>query len=219
MHRFTRTALLAAGSLLVLGTRTAAGQEVPAPPADTTATAPVAPPKPAGPVVRRWGFDLVTGAIDGVAAQNAGTGDRLWGAQFSLGITAYRVLSVTGDFGIVGMSDEAPFTQETNQGSKTSGVAAGMGTLALGLRTPPVGTRNVDVSAGVSAGATWLHVTRTITYCADCHGEDVELGAGEFVEPGLHITSGRRGISARYRMYGSGSDVQDALMIGLTGTF
>jgi len=219
MHRFTRTALLAAGSLLVLGTRTAAGQEVPVPPADTTATAPAAPPKPAGPIVRRWGFDVITGAIDGVAAENAGTGNRLWGAQFSLGITAYRVFTVNGDFGIVGMSDEAPFSQETNQGERSSGVAAGMASLAVGLRTPPVGARNMAVSAGVNAGASWLDVNRTITQCIDCHGEDVQIRAGEFVEPGVHLSWGRGGISARYRMYGSGSDVQDAMMIGLTGTF
>jgi len=216
----TTLACLAAGCLLALPAGAASAQVVPAdssPPAPIGA--PVAAPKPAGPIVRRWGFDLITGAIDGVAAENAGTGSRLWGAQFSLGITAYRVLTVSGDFGIVGMSDEARFSQETNQGERSSGVAAGMATLAVGLRTPPVGARNVAVSAGVSAGASWLDVNRTITQCIDCHGEDVQIRAGEFVEPGLHVTSGRRGISARYRMYGGASDVQDALMIGLTGTF
>jgi hypothetical protein len=221
MRSSTKIALFAMACLLAPGTRTAAAQVGIPPDSATMAARPVTAPRPAGPIVRRWGFDLVTGAIDGTAAEQAGTGSRLWGAQVSLGITAHRVLTVTGDFGIVGMSDEAAFTQETNQGSKTSGVAAGMGSLALGLRTPPLslGARDAAISAGASAGATWLHVTRTITNCSNCHGEDVELGAGTFVEPGVHLTSGRRGISARYRLYGGGSDVQDALMIGLTGTF
>jgi hypothetical protein len=72
---------------------------------------------------------------------------------------------------------------------------------------------------GVGAGNTWLNVNRDITNCPTCHSEDVELGAGTFWEPGVHVTRGRPGISARYRMYRDDSDVRDALMIGLTGVF
>ena len=81
--------------------------------------------------------------------------------------------------------------------------------LAVGGKAPAA------VSAGVNAGYALLHVTRTITNCADCHGEDVPLRAGAFWETGLEVSPGRRwGISARYRTYQGRSDLRDALMIG-----
>jgi hypothetical protein len=214
----TKLACLAAGSLLVLSAGAASAQETA--PADTPAVS-VPAERPARKIERRYGFDLLTGAIEPGAAETAGTGDRLYGAQFSVGIIAYRVLSVSGDFGIVGMRDEAQFTQETNMGKRSSGVAAGMATLAVGLRTPPLGLgiRDAAVSAGVSAGRSWMDVNRDIGNCMDCHAEDVRLAAGEFWEPGVHLTWGRHGISARYRSYHGTSDVRDALMIGLTGSF
>ncbi|MET0396860.1 MAG: hypothetical protein ABW277_08565 [Longimicrobiaceae bacterium] len=167
--------------------------------------------------IEKWsGFDLLTSAVADGAAGDAGTGTRAYGAQLRLGLAAFRVLTVSTDLGIVGMSDEREFTQETTHGEMTSGVAAGVGTLALGLRTPPLPVGGTStVSAGVNAGYALLHVTRTITNCADCHGEDVPLRAGAFWETGLEVSPGRRwGISARYRTYQGRSDLRNALMVG-----
>ena len=47
-------------------------------------------------------------------------------------------MNVSRRAGSLMMSDEYAFTQETTHGEKTSGVAAGMGSLALGVRTPPL---------------------------------------------------------------------------------
>lgn len=172
------------------------------------------------PLQKRVGFDLLTSGIEPQAALLAGTGERAFGGQLTLGVTAWRVLDVSGDFGVIGMKDEAQFSQPTTGGEKSSGVAAGVLSLAAGLRTPPLrmGTDPATLSAGVSAGRTWMDVNRTIDRCMDCHGEDVEISAGGFWEPGLHATRGRGGLSARYRMYTEG-DLQDALMLGYTWRF
>ncbi|HEX8318417.1 hypothetical protein [Longimicrobium sp.] len=167
------------------------------------------------------GMDLITSAINPIAADSAGVGHRAFGLQISGSIIAYRMLSLSAEGGIVGMSDEAAFTQETNQGEKTSGVAGGIGTLSAGVRTPPLsmgGAKPVVLTAGVNAGHSFLHVTRTITNCADCHGEDVSLRAGSFWEPvvTLGLGSGAGAVSARYRTYLGGSDFDDALMVGVS---
>jgi hypothetical protein len=165
----------------------------------------------------RIGFDLLTSSIKPVAADSAGIGSRAWGAQVTGSLIAFRVLSLNAEGGIIGVSDEASFTQETNLGERTSGVAAGMGTLSAGLRTPPFSTGGPApffLSAGVNGGRSWLDMNRTISQCIDCHGEDVAVRAGTFWEPLLQVGTGRGALSARYRMYGGDSDFQDALMIG-----
>jgi hypothetical protein len=200
MRKLMLVASLAAGILAPPGAGAAAAQDLPA---DTTVPG---AGRRALPVDKWAGLDLITGAIEGGAAAGAGTGSRAYGAQLRLGLTARRVLTLSTDLGIVGMSDEQAFSQETTGGEMTSGVAAGMGSLALGVRTPPLGTGGASpatVSAGVNAGYTLLHATRTITNCADCHGEDVALRAGAFWE-------------ARYRTYQGRSDIRDALVIGGT---
>jgi hypothetical protein len=172
-------------------------------------------------VVFTLGADLISNSIDPVAAENAGVGSRASGLQLTGGLTAFKVLSVNLEGGIVGMSDEAPFTQETTQGEKTSGVAAGMGSLSVGLRTPPLslgGERPVMLAAGVNAGHTLLDVTRTITNCADCHGESVGVEAGNFWEPVVQLGRGRAMVNARYRTYTGDSNFQDALILGLAVT-
>jgi hypothetical protein len=211
MRTFMLAACMAAGFLPL---RAAGGQEL-----SDTASGPQAERR--APAVEKWGgFDLLTSAIQDEAAQGAGTGSRAYGGQLRLGLTAHRVLTLSTDLGIVGMSDEYAFTQETTHGEKTSGVAAGMGSLALGVRTPPLavdGTGRRTVSTGVNAGYTLLHVTRTITDCTDCHGEDVPLRAGPYWEAVLDVVPGGRwGVSARYRTYGGPSDLRDALVIGGT---
>ncbi len=170
-------------------------------------------------VVPRYGIDLITTGMETLAADSAGVGSRAWGVQLTGGVVAYRVLSLNVDGGILLMSDEAPFTQETNQGEKTSGVGAGIGSVSAGLRTPPLRLGGADprfLSAGVNAGRSWVNVTRTITHCMDCHGEDVSVRAGTFWEPVLEVGNGRGAVTARYRVYGGGSDIRNALMIGFT---
>lgn len=214
MHKLMLVASLAGGILALPGAGAASAQDLPS---DTS----VADTGRRALPVEKWaGLDLITGAIDGGAAAGAGTGGRAYGGQLRLGLTARRVLTVSTDLGVVGMSDEHAFTQETTGGEMTSGVAAGMGSLALGLRTPPLGLGGKSagtVSAGANAGYTLLHATRTITNCVDCHGEDVALRAGAFWEGVLEVVPGGRwGITARYRTYQGGSDIRDALVIGGT---
>ncbi|HEX9937374.1 MAG TPA: hypothetical protein VGB15_09630 [Longimicrobium sp.] len=170
-------------------------------------------------VETRLGLELVSSGIEPVAADSAGIGSRAWGVQVTGSLIAFRVLSLNAEGGIIGMSDEQPFTQETNQGEKTSGVAAGMGTLSAGLRTPPLslgGEKPFHLSAGVNAGRSWVDVNRDITYCYNCHAEDVQVQAGSFVEPVLQVGAGRGALIARYRMYSGDSDFTDALMLGYT---
>lgn len=201
MRKFTFAACLA-GSLLLLGDGTAAAQT-------------------RLPYEPRFGLELITSGIDPVAADSAGIGSRAWGVQITSNVIVFRVLSLNAEGGIVGMSDEAPFTQETTQGEKTSGVAAGMGTLSTGLRTPPLSLRGPDpltLSAGVNAGRSWIDVNRNITHCYDCHAEDVRVQAGSFWEPVVQLGIGRGTVSARYRRYLGGSDFKDALMIGYSVT-
>ncbi len=214
MRKLMVIACMAGGFLPLPGAGAAAAQESPEV---------VASPETGrrASTVGRWsGFDLLTSAIEDGAAHEAGTGTRAYGAQFHLGLTAFRALTVRTDLGIVGMADEREFTQETTGGRKTSGVAAGVGTLAMGLRTPPLALGGKDpatVSVGVNVGYTLVHVTRTISNCSDCHGEDVPLRGGDFWESVLEVAPGTRWrVNARYRTYSGRSDLRNALMIGYT---
>jgi hypothetical protein len=167
----------------------------------------------------RYGADLFTSGIDPVAADSAHVGSRTYGFQVTGNLVAFRVLSLNADGGMLLMSDEAPFTQETNRGEQRSSVDAGMASLSAGVLTPPVstgGAKPLALSAGVNAGSTWLTVARGITDCADCHSEKVNVRAGGFWEPVVLIGMGRGALSARYRTYVGGSDFRNALMIGYT---
>jgi hypothetical protein len=171
------------------------------------------------PIESTIGFDLITSRIQDVAAEQVGTGTRAWGGQAIGSITAYRVLTFTGEFGIVDMSDERPFSQGTTEGEKSSSVSSFLGTVAAGLRTPPLALApesSVRVSAGVSAGHTFISTERSIVECVDCHEEDLEIRAGNFVEPAVYLTRGRGGLNARYRMYGGDSNWENALIVGYT---
>ncbi|HEX8432939.1 MAG TPA: hypothetical protein VF625_16755 [Longimicrobium sp.] len=167
--------------------------------------------------VFRFGADLISTSIDDAAAKGAGVGSRATGLQLTGGVTVFKFLSANLEGGIVAMSDKAGFTQETTGGERSSGVAAGLGTLSLGLRTPPVGTggaRPAKLSAGVSAGHTLMDATRTISECYNCHGESVHVEAGSFWEPVMQLDIGRTSVNARYRAYTGGSDLRDALIVG-----
>ena len=165
------------------------------------------------------GMDLITSAINPVAADSAGVGHRAYGLQITASAITHRILSLNAEGGMVLMSDEAAFTQNTNQGEKTSGVGALIGTLSAGLRTPPVDVGEATpttLSAGVNLGQSFLHVSRTITDCSDCHREGVDLRAGSFWEPIVTVETPRGALHARYRSYLGASDVNDALIIGFT---
>lgn len=165
----------------------------------------------------RISLDLLTSSVDSEAAEEAGVGTQGYGLQVNGTVTAFRVLAVSLDLGVLGLKDERQFRQNTTQGEKSSSIDAGMFALAVGLRTPPLsldGSTGPRVSAGVNAGYTGLDIDRTIAECVDCHNEELNLRAGTFLEPALHLTFGRGGLSARYRVYGGESSFQDALMIG-----
>jgi hypothetical protein len=171
-----------------------------------------------GPVRGRVGMDLLTSGIDSEAAERVGVGQRAWGLQFSGGAIVYHVLGVNAEVGVVGVRDADSFTYNTTEGEKRSSVSGALGSLAVGLQTPPLrlGTGNPSgVSAGVYVGNSWLKTTRRIERCTTCHTEDVELQVGSFVEPVLQVDVGERsGINVRYRVYGGDSDFQDALVLG-----
>jgi hypothetical protein len=167
----------------------------------------------------RYGADLIATGIDAVAAESAGVGDRAFGFLITGNLIAARVLSLNAEGGFIFMSDEAVFTQETTRGERSSGVGAGMGSLSAGIRTPqvwPGASRPFPLSAGVNAGTTWVHATRSIAECVDCHDEDVNVRAGRFWEPVVQVSMGRGALSARYRTYVGDSDFQSAVMIGYT---
>lgn len=167
-----------------------------------------------------WGgFDVFTASLTVDAAETQGTADRMWGGQFSFGVTGMRVLSVGADLGFVGIRDHRSFTEPTTGGDKTSTVGGVMGSLLAGLYTPPLALAPngaADVRVGVNVGYTLIGADRSINECIDCTIERVRIHAGGFWEPGVQIYHGRGGLSARYRRYASGSDVRDALMIGYT---
>lgn len=206
---------LAAAALLLVGNG-AAAQE--APPLDSVKAAP-------SKVESRLGLDLLTGSIESATASQQGTGSRAWGFLVNGGVTAFRILDLSADVGVVDVSDKDAFSENTTAGVKTSSVSAFLGTVAVGLRTPPLDLGDEDtpatLSAGVNLGHTWLSAERSIVNCVDCTEEDLEIRAGSFWEPGLHVTPGGRrwGISARYRIYGGASDLKDSVMIGVTGAF
>ena len=165
----------------------------------------------------RISFDLLASSVNADAAEEAGVGTQAYGIQVNGAVTAFRVLAISLDLGVMGMKDERQFRQNTNQGEKTSSIDAGMFSLAAGLRTPPLslqGAAGPRVSAGVNAGYTGVDIDRTIAQCVDCENENLTLRAGTFWEPALHVTFGRGGLSARYRVYGGDSSFQDAVMIG-----
>ncbi|HEX8670985.1 MAG TPA: hypothetical protein VF710_03815 [Longimicrobium sp.] len=169
------------------------------------------------PVETMIGFDLITSGIETAAADSAGVGSRAWGFQIPASVTAFRVLTLNADGGVLFLSDEQAFTQETNLGERTSGVSAGTLALSAGLRTPMLslgGEQPLFVSAGVNAGRNFVNVNRSIAQCVDCHTEDVRVRAGNYWEGVLHVAPGRGTISARYRAYSGDSNFRDALMIG-----
>jgi hypothetical protein len=180
-----------------------------------------AAPQPAVQPATRWyqprmGLEFLVGSMDETTADDQGTGTSARGLQFALGVTALRVVDVSVDLGIMGLPDEASFSQETTQGEQESTVAAGIATVAAGLRTPALRLGGpISVSGGVNVGHTFLSAERSITNCLDCHAEDVSIGAGSFWEPGVLVFHNRTGLSARYRMYGDGSDVRNVVLIGL----
>jgi len=169
------------------------------------------------PVETMIGFELITVGIETAAADSAGVGSRAWGIQMPASVTAFRVLTLNADGGLLFLSDEQAFTQETNVGERTSGVSAGTLALSAGLRTPVLslgGEQPLLVSAGVNAGRNFVNVERSIAQCVDCHSEDVRVRAGNFWEGVLHVVPGSGTISARYRKYSGDSNFRDALMIG-----
>ena len=169
------------------------------------------------PVVTMVGFDLLTSGIETAAADSAGIGSRAWGFQIPASVTAFRVLSLNADGGVLFLSDEQAFTQNTNVGERTSGVTAGTLAISAGLRTPPIslgGEKPLFVSGGVNAGRNFVNVHRSIAQCADCHSEDVDVRAGNFWEGVLQVVPGRGTVSARFRMYSGDSNFRDALMVG-----
>jgi hypothetical protein len=171
------------------------------------------------PVETRLGLDLLTSSIAPGAADSAGIGSRAFGAQVTGSLIAFRFLTLNADGAVILMRDERSYTQQTTQGEKESSVGAGMGSLSAGLRTPSFSLGSdtpLMVAAGVNTGRSWVDVNRTITQCIDCHAEDVEVRAGNFWEPVLHVNTGRGAYSARYRMYRGDSDFRDALIVGYT---
>lgn len=165
----------------------------------------------------RISLDLLTSSVEGDAAEAAGVGTHGYGIQVNGSVTAFRVLAISLDLGVLGLKDERQFRQNTTQGEKSSSIDAGMFSLAVGLRTPPLaleGPAGPHISAGVNAGYTGLDIDRTIAQCVDCHNENLSLRAGGFLEPAVHLTFGRGGVSARYRKYEGGSNFTDALMVG-----
>jgi len=170
--------------------------------------------------LERWGgLELFTGSLDADAAETQGTADRMWGAQFNFGITAYRVLNLGVDAGIVGIRDRRPFTENTTAGERESAVGGVLGSLVAGLNTPSLALapgRAADLRLGVNVGYTLIGADRSIDRCLDCNLERVRIHAGEFVEPALQLFHGKGGLSARYRMYRARADVRNALMIGYT---
>lgn len=165
----------------------------------------------------RISLDLLASSVNGDAAEEAGVGTQAYGAQVNTAVTAYRFLAVSLDLGILAIKDERQFREGTTDGEKSSSIDAGMFSLAVGLRTPVLsvnGQTGPRVSAGVNAGYTGVDIDRTIANCVDCTNENLSLRAGTFLEPALHVTFGRGGVSARYRRYAGESSFQDALMIG-----
>lgn len=164
----------------------------------------------------RISLDLIAGSVHSEAAEEVGVGTQGYGIQVNGSVTAFRILAFSLDLGILGLKDERQFRENTTRGEKTSSIDGGMFSLAAGLRTPPLaldgaGTR---LSAGVNAGYTGLDIDRTIAQCADCTNQNLSLHAGTFLEPALHLTFGRGGLSARYRVYGGDSDFGNTAMLG-----
>jgi hypothetical protein len=196
MRRFMSIAFLAGGCLLPSANAAAQAQ----PEIDT-----------------RISLDLLASSVDSEAAEEAGVGSQAFGVQVNGAITAYRYLAVSLDLGILGIKDERQFREGTTDGEKSSSIDAGMFSLAVGLRTPPLsleGQTGPRLSAGVNAGYTGVDIDRTIAQCVDCTNENLNLRAGTFLEPALHLTFGRGGLSARYRVYGGDSSFQNAVMVG-----
>lgn len=165
----------------------------------------------------RISLDLLASSVNGDAAEEAGVGTQAYGIQVNGAVTAFRYVAVSLDLGVLGIKDERQFREGTTQGEKSSSIDAGMFSLAVGLRTPQLsleGQTGPRVSAGVNAGYTGVDIDRTIAQCVDCTNENLNLRAGTFLEPALHVTFGRGGVSARYRRYGADSSFQDALMVG-----
>lgn len=176
-----------------------------------------------GPVEKWIGVDLFTSALDAQTADGEGVGTRGWGMQVNFGLTALQVLTARVDLGLVALRDERRFTQETNLGDQTSGVAGGMATVAAGLRTPPVSfgpETPVRVAAGAGVGHSWIDANRTIANCIDCDGENVSVDGGNFWEAGLQFDQGgRSGIAVRYRAYLGEADIRDGIMVGWNRRF
>lgn len=196
MRHFMSVALLASGCVLLASGRAAAqAQQL-----DT-----------------RISLDVLATSVNGDAAEEVGVGTQGYGIQVNGSVTAFRYLALSLDLGILGLKDERQFSENTTHGEKTSSIDAGMFSLAAGLRTPALALGNATaprISAGVNAGYTGLDIDRTIAQCADCTNENLSLRAGTFVEPGVHLTFGRGGLSARYRVYASDSNFGNAVMIG-----
>lgn len=165
----------------------------------------------------RISLDLLTSSVEREAAQAAGVGKQGFGIQVNGSVTAFRILALSLDLGVLGLKDERPFRENTTDGEKSSSIDGGMFSLAAGLRTPPLaleGPNGPRLSAGVNAGYTGLDIDRTIAQCVDCTNENLSLRAGTFLEPALHLTFGRGGLSARYRVYGGDSNFGNAVMLG-----
>jgi|GEM_PF-3079765 len=197
-------------------------------PSVSVPSAPAPPPRTSARertgALRPWaGMELLTSAIAAGTAASEGIGGRGWGAQVNVGATAYRVLTGRVDLGIVALNDKRRFTEETTAGDRTSGVAGGLATAAVGLRTPPLPLGEgapASVSAGAGAGHSWISANRSISQCLDCTAEDVAVEGGDFWEAGLQVDGrGLSGVSIRYRAYGGRSDLRDTVMVGWVRRF
>lgn len=198
--RTTSRAALVAGALLFLPGARAAAQSLPSPNV-------------------RLGLEMISSAVSPEVAAERKTGDRVWGGHLLVGLTWLRVVSLNGEIGGLWLRDDARFSQETTGGTKSSGVTGAHVSVAAGLRTPPLavgGGGTTALSAGVNVGTTYMRVTRAIENCVDCHVDELELRAGEFLEPGVQLSFGQLAVGARYRLYGAASDLDNSIVIGVT---
>lgn len=167
----------------------------------------------------RLGLEMISSAVAPEVAAERKTGDRVWGGHLLVGLTWARLVTLNGELGGLWLRDEARFSQETTGGTKTSGVTGAHVSVAAGLRTPPLvvgGGGKTALSAGMSVGTTYMRVTRAIESCVDCHVDELELRAGEFLEPGVQLSFGQLAVGARYRLYGASSDLDNSIVIGVT---
>lgn len=165
-----------------------------------------------------WSAHVGTLNIDSKVAERQGIDDSAW----VIGAAAERYSSnssltfvIGADF--IGYSDNYSFSQDTNKGEKDSNASGAMIYAEFGPKVPfgKDDSNYFIAHAGVSG---MFSSERGISYCEDCHSENIDIKGGLYGVLGVGHSFGNFDLGFQFQQYLSG-DLDNSLRLRVSSSF